>query len=384
MRSKIQFFTVMWAVFAMLMIMPMVAFANDPQVEIGPGIPKEPEPEPIAPPALPPDPSEILGDIRNLEPETSVIPILEQYSYDQMILDIGHLTTIYGDLMKVNVIGKSLDERDIYEVVVGNPDAERHILIQAGIHAREHMTALLVMKQMELALYGYRKGSYNGHQIFELMNKTAIHFVPMSNPDGITISQFGMDGIRSEELRGQIQSCYEYDRQLGGASSDLGSYLGQWKANARGVDLNYQFPAGWELIQAMPRSASAGYKGPSPLSEPETQALANLVSQRNWAATISYHSMGRLIYWDYPVNNQRDSSRHLGNLVAGATGYRSSLSPNSHGGFKDWMQCSENSAPSVTLEVGLGTCPLPISDFAAIWGQNKSVWAVALEFAAMQ
>lgn len=336
--------------------------------EIGPGVEKQP------------DPSEILGDVRNLEPAAPIVPILDQYSYDQLKQDIMLLSSTYGTLMQVNVIGKSLDNRDIYEIVVGNPDAGRHIVIQAGIHAREHMTALLVMKQMELALYTYRTGSYNGRPISDMLNQVAIHFVPMSNPDGITLSQFGLDGIQSEELRNQIQYLYELNKSIGVISMDLNTYLTRWKANARGVDLNNNFPAGWELIPTLSHPSNAGYKGEQPLSEPESQALANLAAQRSWAATISYHSMGQLVYWDYPVNHQRESSRHLANLVAGATGYRPSLSPNSHGGFKDFMQCSENSAPSVTLEIGMGVCPLPISDYPAIWAQNKSVWAIALEF----
>ena len=364
--------------------------AAAPGGEIGPGFAKPAEPAP-APPAVGPgvepflsepasDPSEMIGDIRNLEPDSPIIPLMDKYSYEQMTHDITNLSEVYGNLMSVNVIGQSLDNRDIYEVVIGNPDSDKHILIQAGIHAREQLPPLLVMKQLELALYSCRRGSYNGRPVSELLNHAALHFIPMSNPDGIALSQFGMSAIRSEELRDNILHCYENDLCMGRTSSGLEQYLIHWKANARGVDLNNNFDAGWEQMEQLEAPSYAGYKGTAPFTEPETQALLNLVNQREWAATVSYHAMGNLIYWDFPVNGQRDSSRHLGNLMAAATGYRMSLSPDSYGGFKDWMQSSEHSAPSVTLEVGIGTCPLPISDFLVIWSQNKTVWAVALEF----
>lgn len=353
--------------------------ASSPAAPIGPGIQAD-----IDTGESQPDLSKvnIEGDIRNLDVTNPIVPVLEKYSYDQMVQDIQTLSNTYGDLLTVNTIGTSLDGREMFELIVGNKNASRHILIQAGIHAREYMTPLLVMKQAELALSTYYRGSYNGRAIAEMFDQAAIHFVPMSNPDGTSISQFGLNGLRSEELKQVVLSCYETDKSQGRTSSGLESYLSKWKANARGVDLNYSFDAGWAEIPIHTQYPSyAAFRGTQPASEPETQALMALASQRTWAATISYHSMGQLIFWDYKVNHQRDSSRHLGNLISAATGYRMTTSVPG-GGFKDWMQSNpSNTAPSVTLEVGTSPCPLPLSEYPAAWAQNKSVWAVALEFA---
>ena len=313
--------------------------------------------------------------------QNPVVPVQEKYSYDQMSTDIRKLSSRYSSLMKTNVIGKTLDGRDLYEVIVGNPNAPKHILVHAGIHAREYMTPLLVMKQMEYSLAFYSSGSYEGRPLSDLFNQVAIHYVPMVNPDGISLSQFGISAIRSEELRQAINQCYASDQSLGRTSSAFDRYLNYWKANGRGVDLNQNFPADWEQVTTAPAPSYATYKGPSALSEPESQALANLMKSRTWAATISYHSMGNIIYWDYPGNKVSTQSKELADLVSGKTGYRQAGS-SGHGGFKDWVQINDSPTPSLTLEVGSVACPMPVSEFTDVWNRNSEVWAAVLKYTA--
>ena len=309
-----------------------------------------------------------------------IVKVADKYTYDQMSQDIQKLSARYGSHMKVNVIGTSLDGRNLYEIVVGNQNAPKHILIHAGIHAREYMTPLLVMKQLEYGLAFYDSGSYNGTPLSQLFNQVAIHYVPMVNPDGISISQFGESGIRSATLRQQIRECYENDKALGRTSATYERYLLYWKADARGTDLNQNFPADWDQVSSSPKPSYGTYKGTSCLSEPESQALANLALSRNWALTISYHSMGNLIYWDYAGNKVKETSKALADLMASKTGYRLGGS-SGHGGFKDWVQIKDSPIPSVTIEVGSVTCPMPVSEFPAVWQHNKEVWVSAMEFA---
>lgn len=309
-----------------------------------------------------------------------VVAVTGKYSYDKMVQDIKKLKAKYGDLMQVREIGSSLDGRIIYEVILGNANAGKHVLIHAGIHGREYMTPLIAMKQLEYGLEFYGRGSYDGQPLSNILNHVAVHFVPMVNPDGVSISQFGLGAIRSPQLQQTIRQCYADDLAQGRTSADFDTYLTLWKSNARGVDLNQNYPAEWELVDSCPNPSYGTYKGDSPLSEPENQALASLVNERTWSAAISYHSMGNVIYWDYEGNRVRQQSEELAALAAASNG-NSLASSSGHGGFKDWTQIKDNPIPGLTIEMGSVSCPLPLSEYQDLWYRNKMIWALAAKYA---
>jgi len=325
-----------------------------------------------------------INNFLDLQIENPVVKATEIYSYDQMTADIQELQKRYGQKMKVNILGKSYDNRDIYEVIIGNGNAPKHILIQGAIHAREHMTSLIIMNQIETALFFYDTGQYEGRGLGEMFQQTAVHFIPMSNPDGVTLAQFGLDSIQSDILKQVISYCYARDTAVKLTSAPIEQYLTQWKSNGAGVDLNHNFPPEWEKIKSTSGENSfAGYKGTAPFSEPESQALASVAEQYPWACTISYHSMGNLIYWDSQGSQTKEASQALAQSLSGVTGYPLDGS-GGKGGYKDWMQSKENPVPSVTLEIGSVRCPLPLSQYEALWQQNKAVWVQAMKWAMEQ
>ncbi len=326
------------------------------------------------------DPTIQVYDILN-----PVVKVTEKYSYDQMVQDINTLQQNYSSRMQVNPIGTSLDGRTLYDCIIGNPSAPKHILIQAGIHGREYLNPMLLMQQMELILANYDTGSFHGNPLTSMFEQIAIHFVPMTNPDGITISQFGLEGIRSQQLRDAISTCYVMDIAAGRTSAAPGAYLSRWKANAQGVDLNLNFDALWAELYSSGFNSYADYKGTAPGSEPETQAMINLYqAQYPWKAVIHYHSMGNVIYWDILGNKVRQESAELANLMSAVTGGYRILPSESGGGYKDWIQLSDYPVPSVTLETGSVACPMPLSEYGSIWARNRLTWAYVIEWAAMR
>lgn len=319
------------------------------------------------------------GDIQIFDVTNPVVKTMEKYSYDQMVQDINTLQQQYSSRMHVNTIGTSLDGRAIYDCIIGNQAAPRHILIQGGIHGREYLNPMLLMQQMEMILVNYDTGSFHGNALSAMFDQVAIHFVPMTNPDGVTISQFGIDGIRSQELKDTISTCYVMD-SASGRGGDLGTYLSRWKANARGVDLNLNFDALWAQVYSTAFPSYSGYKGAAPGSEPESQALMNLYSgQYPWKAVLHYHSMGDVIYWDIAGNKVQPESAQLANLMSVVTGGYRLLPSEGGGGYKDWIQLGNNPVPSVTLETGRVSCPIPVSEYPVIWAQNRLTWAYAME-----
>lgn len=302
-----------------------------------------------------------------------VVNPVDKYSYTQMVSDISALASRYPGKVTVKTIGKSADGRDIYDVIVGNPNASKKILFQGAIHAREYIVVPLMMQQIEYLAAGFaNNGTYMTQPLSSTLGQVAFHFVPMLNPDGVTISQMGESGIQSAELRQTMQNAYAADKASSRTTVSYEEYMRRWKANARGVDLNYNFDANWEGINASLTHPSAnGYKGTNPLSEPESQAIANLIQGTGFKAVINYHAMGNVIYWDTQNNQKAADSQAMANAVHALNGY-SILGSKGVGGLKDWLQ-QKAGIPGITIEVGRSTCPVSFSEYPAIWNQNKAV-----------
>ena len=283
-----------------------------------------------------------------------------------------------GTALRVDEIGQTVDGNKLYDFRVGNPAAERHLLVFGGIHAREYITAQLVMRQLvQLLSDQSTNGSYENIAVRELLSNTEIHFIPMANPDGISISQLGLEGLHTEAVRETVRQIAAKD---GKALTE--SYLRQWKSNANGVDLNRNFDALWESYNDHLGHASADhYKGTAPECELESKALADLTRQFQFDATLSYHTQGEVIYWNFGQEGElKNMSLLLANRVSELTGYR--LDGNFHAldtaGYKDWA-ISKLGIPSLTIEAGHGGNPVDPAQMDAIWRENRNVVPMTLK-----
>ena len=71
----------------------------------------------------------------------------QMYNYTDMENDLETLSLVYRDFTELKIIGKTYDNRNIYDMVIGSPDAKNHAVIHASIHAREYITSLLMVEQ---------------------------------------------------------------------------------------------------------------------------------------------------------------------------------------------------------------------------------------------
>lgn len=189
------------------------------------------------------------------------------YTYEDMEEDICSIAAAYEEVA-ADSLGKTMDGREIYHILIGREDAPYHVLITASIHAREYITTQLVMKQTaEFLKNDQLKENY--------LDSVAVHVVPMVNPDGVSISQFGLDGIRTQEAKDYIRNVV----MAADGSDGSGNYFSRWKANAHGVDLNRNFDALWDSYAGSGHPSSDHYKGEAPGCEPEAAALISLTEK---------------------------------------------------------------------------------------------------------
>ena len=250
----------------------------------------------------------------------------------------------------------------------------RKVLYSAAHHANEWITATMLLKFLEDLCRAFQTGgSLAGVRAAAILEATAIHTVPMVDPDGVALVT-GEAGPDSPE--------YEKARQLAAFYPAIPFPQG-WKANLLGVDLNLQYPAGWlrareiKFSQGYTRPGPRDYVGRSPLSQREALAMAAYTEQLDPHLVIAWHTQGREIYWQYQDYTVA-GARELGEAFARVSGYTLADTPyeSSFAGYKDWF-IQEFRRPGFTVEAGLGENPLPLSQFDTIYRDNLGIFTTA-------
>ncbi|CAH0564074.1 unnamed protein product [Brassicogethes aeneus] len=184
------------------------------------------------------------------------------HNYDRMTQFLRDTTRRYPSLTALYSIGKSVQGRDLwvmvvsaspYEHMIGKPDV-KYI---GNIHGNE-----AVSRELMLHLIHYLTTSYSTDPYIRwLLDNTRIHILPSMNPDGFEVSKEGTcDG-------------------------------GQGRYNARGFDLNRNFPD--------------YFKQNNKRVQPETEAVKEWVSKIQFVLSGSLH--GGALVASYPFDNTPNS-----------------------------------------------------------------------------
>ncbi|XP_071639447.1 carboxypeptidase D isoform X1 [Temnothorax longispinosus] len=184
------------------------------------------------------------------------------HNYDQMSRFLRATSLRFQNLTALYSIGKSVKGRDLwvmvvssspYEHMIGKPDV-KYI---ANIHGNEAVGRELMLHLIHFLVTSYGSDAY----ITWLLDNTRIHILPSMNPDGFEVSKEGRcDG-------------------------------GQGRYNARGFDLNRNFPD--------------YFKQNNKKSQPETEAVKDWVSKIQFVLSGSLH--GGALVASYPFDNTPNS-----------------------------------------------------------------------------
>ncbi|MDR0293753.1 MAG: peptidoglycan-binding protein [Oscillospiraceae bacterium] len=313
-------------------------------------------------------------DVYNLQigqklvvPLGTVVPGDISYSYDILTMNIGALKAIYP-FIGTGSIGSSALCRQIPYMRLGTGPKE--VFYNASFHANEWITTPVVMRFAENLLRAYvHNTNIAGYSARNILRDVSIYLVPMVNPDGVDL------------VTGAIRPDSEAYRQAEAISEDYPSipFPQGWKANIRGTDLNLQFPANWEqareikFAQGFVSPAPRDYVGSAPLTAPESVSVYQFTLAHNFRLTLSYHTQGRVIYWQYLDYNPANAAS-IGARLSAASGYALEQTPyaSSFAGYKDWFIQTYN-RPGYTIEAGYGVNPLPISQFDEIYRDNEGI-----------
>lgn len=317
--------------------------------------------------------------------EVIVVPSEIGYTYPELQEDLAALETAYGDHFSYESIGKSVDGREIYACVVGNPDAPEKIMVTGGIHGREYLSSLLVMKQIEYYLSECDTGSYGGMSYAQMFDRFAFYVLPMINPDGVMLALVGIESVQTSSVRENLEKIFADNKEIGLTNADdINAYFAyNWKSNANGVDLNRNFAlTNWDEVRTGILSPCfRNYKGPSPASEPETQAVSAYVQGLGEIeGMLAFHTAGQVVYWDCGMTGAvRQETFDLAEAVCAHTGYKFIYDKHLDASLNDWMTL-ELGIPTVTVELANVIYPMPASELDEAWEQARELWVVTAQF----
>jgi g-D-glutamyl-meso-diaminopimelate peptidase len=289
------------------------------------------------------------------------------YDFSTLQQDIKTLCRYYP-FVRTRTIGYSVLGLPLIELKIGRGPIRVHF--NGSFHANEWITTAVIMTFLnDYLLAVTNEQTLRGHRMLDYYNKVTLSVVPMVNPDGVNLVLHGPP--EQEPYRSEVIG-------MNGGSYDFS----QWKANIRGIDLNNQFPAKWEVEQArkVPKApAPRDFPGFAPLTEPETKAMAALTEESDFAMILAFHTQGKEIYWGYEGLEPPEAEETV-NEFAKASGYQAIRYIDSHAGYRDWF-IQTWKRRGYTVELGEGVNPLPIEQFTEIYEDSLGIFLAALYMA---
>lgn len=251
----------------------------------------------------------------------------EEYKNPDEITDfVNDIHARYPDITEVKSIGKSLEGRDIWAIKISDnakiDELEPVFLVNGMHHAREVMTPEITTDMVEYLVTRYGQDP----EVTKWVDSTEIWVVPMFNVDG---------------------------------NNKMWTENSMWRKNTRGgfgVDINRNYPTGWNSCNGSSGSTGAqDYRGTAPASEPETQAMMNLVASIKPVFNISYHSFSEIVIYPFGCRPKRTPTEEAVEMIGAEIGKKLDYKPgtawellyNADGGDIDWMYNEHQVIPYV-------------------------------------
>ena len=272
-------------------------------------------------------------------------------------------------LAKVYDVGDTIEGRDIWAIKISDnvetDEDEPEVFFCGCHHAREWITVEVALRLAEHLVNGYS----TSQAIRDLVDNAEIWILPVVNPDGYKYSW----------------DTYRYWRKNRRDNGD-GTF---------GVDPNRNYGYRWGGIGSSGSTSSDTYRGTSSFSEPETQAVRDLVLARDFKAIITYHNYGQLILysWGYTYNPCPHAglfammTQEMADLIFAVHGYTYTAQQSSDlyktsGDTTDWAY-GDQGIPAFTIELRplSGGFDLPTNQIIPTFEENWPAAEFIIEWA---
>ena len=303
------------------------------------------------------------------------------YSYENMTEDLSQIRKKFPDICRLSVCGLSEDGRNVFDFVLGSPEAKHSILVLGGMEGCEYMTSLFAAKLCEYYAHYAAEGVYGGYPYAELLKKYNIHIIPMLNPDGVSISQYNVEKVKSETVKTNLQKWFERDQVAGGTNLSIESYLTFYYANSRGTEITMNFPHGWEDMESSEEPGSKGYKGLTSASENETRDVIKLIEKINPDLVINLRTSGNSVAYDFGGDEEATlAAKNIADMLSEKFSFENDskkYAAEMYGSVESYAECDKK-IPALRINIGNGTAPLSLNEYNSIWNTGRETLAAIL------
>ncbi len=260
------------------------------------------------------------------------------HNYTEMTSKLTHLSTLYPEIIDVFSIGKTFHGRDIWCVRITNESittAKTESYIVGEHHAREMISVESCLYFIDYLVFYSSFGMFD-----DLLADSEIYVIPMLNPDGLSVMHFypeqrknlnpiddDADGLNDTDLDGflddELERTYFWNDLTNTSEiieNDNDGDLQTAEDLPGGVDLNRNYGAYWNGTGSSIIKRDATYRGESPFSELETQALRKFMREHSFNFAVSIHSGIKAIIppWSHngtlPLKDETEFNALLGEL----------------------------------------------------------------------
>jgi carboxypeptidase T len=209
--------------------------------------------------------------------------IAAYHSAETLEGDLRQLAESQPEIADLREIGRSLEDRPIWALRIGERRATEHKLLFMGCHhAREWVSV-----EVPYLLAEHLVKNAGQAPVRDWLQRGEIWVAPMVNPDGHEYS-------RTRDRLWRKNRRHNADGSIGVDPNRNYGYM--W--GTRNDDISSQVPS------------DDTYVGPRAFSEPETRAVRNLVARELFSGVLTYHSYSQLILypWGYTEQAVPDAS----------------------------------------------------------------------------
>jgi len=232
------------------------------------------------------------------------------YSYDELSHLLGQLEAEYPEIFNYSTIGKTWEGREIWLVKISDnvdfEEEEKKVFFTGGMHGDEHQSYQVIIYSIRALVENYSTANVNNsftERVRNVINNTELFFIPMLNPDGceagtrknarpnncILGNTFlrGVDIARNSGYKWDLLDKYPFNYRRSGFPPVFE------KSNIKCPILDFRSIIG-----------EGAYRGPYPFSEPESQAIKQVLENHSISLFMDYHSSGNYIGYGWAWNHE--------------------------------------------------------------------------------